>query len=64
MAQIILSVKQEKIMDMESRLLVARGRGKGWRGNLGLVDAKYYIWNGQAMRSCSTTQGTMFNLLG
>ena len=45
MAQMILSTKQKQIMDMESRLVVANGRGEGvgWTGSLGLVDANGYI---------------------
>ena len=30
-------------MDMEKRLVVAKGEGVGWVGNLGLVDANYCI---------------------
>ena len=42
MAQLIPSTKQKQITDMESRLVVARGRGEGgqWMrsmGSLGLV---------------------------
>ena len=37
MAQINLSAKQKQIMDMENRLVVARGKkgGSGMDGNLG-----------------------------
>ena len=37
--------KTEKIMDMENRLVVAKGEREavGWTGSLGLVDAKYHI---------------------
>ena len=48
MAQMNLST-EKKIMDMEnSRLVVAKreGEGVGWTGNLGLIDANYYLWNG------------------
>ena len=33
-------------MDVELRLVVAKGQGEGegWTGNLGLVDANYYIY--------------------
>ena len=33
---------------MENRLVLAKGKGEGvgWIGNLGLVDANYYIYNG------------------
>ena len=35
----------ETIMDIENRLVVAKGEGEreGWTGNLGLVDANYFI---------------------
>ena len=38
MAQMILST-EKKIIDMENRLVVAKGEGEegGWTGNLGLV---------------------------
>ena len=42
MAQMNLS-KEKKIMDMENRLVVAKGEGVGWTGSWGLVDANYYI---------------------
>ena len=36
---------EKKIMDLENKLVVAKGEGEGmgWTGNLGLVDANYYI---------------------
>ena len=36
-------------MDMENRLVVAKGEeeGVGWTGSLGLVDANFCIWNKQ-----------------
>ena len=39
---------EKKIMDMENRLVVAKGEGKrvGGAGNLGLKDANYCLWNG------------------
>ena len=44
-----LSTKK-KIMDMDTRLVVAEGKGEGegvgWIGNLGLIDANYCLWNG------------------
>ena len=49
MAQMNLSTENKnKLMDMENRLLVAKGEGDamGWTGNLGLVDANYFIWSG------------------
>ena len=47
MVQINLSTAK-KIMDMENRLVVAKGEeeGVGWTGNLGLIDANYCLWNG------------------
>ena len=39
---------EKKIMDLENRLVVAKGEegGVGWTGNLGLTDANYCIWSG------------------
>ena len=39
---------EKKIMDLENRLMGAKGDGEGvgWTGNLGLIDANYCIWNG------------------
>ena len=39
---------EKKIMDLEKRLMVAKGKGERvrWIGNLGLIDANYYLWNG------------------
>ena len=39
---------EKKVMDLENRLVVAKGEGEevGWTGNLGLIDADYCIWNG------------------
>ena len=31
------------LIDLENRLVVARGEGDGWIGNLGLADANYHI---------------------
>ena len=45
MAQVNLSTEM-KSMDMENRLVVAKGEGKGWNGNLGFIDANYCLWNG------------------
>ena len=40
--------KKKKIMDLENRLVVAKGEGEGvvWIGNLGLIDVDYCLWNG------------------
>ena len=39
---------EKKIMDMENRLVVAKGEGEGVGciGNLGLIDANYCLGNG------------------
>ena len=39
---------EKKRMDLENRLVVAKGEGEevGWTGGLGLVDPNYCIWNG------------------
>ena len=52
---------EKKIMDLENRLVVAEGEGKGvgWSGSLGLIDAKYCLWNGLAMRFYCVALGTM-----
>ena len=60
MAQVNLSTGK-KIMDMENRLVVAKGEGEGvrWTGSLVLIDINYCLWNGLAMRSCCVALGTM-----
>ena len=52
---------EEKIMDLENSLVVAKGEGEvvGWLGSLGLIDTNYCLWNGLAMRSCFVELGTM-----
>ena len=59
-AQMNLST-EKKIMDLENRLVVAKGEGEGveWIESLGLIDADYCLWNGLAMRSCCVALGTM-----
>ena len=39
---------EKKIMDMDNRLVVAKGEeeGVGWTGNLGLIAASYCLWSG------------------
>ena len=56
---------EKKIMDLENRLVVAKGEGEGvgWIGSLWLTDADYCLWNGQAMRSCCKALGTISSLL-
>ena len=50
---------EKKIVDMENRLVVAKGEGVGWTGNLGFINANYCLWNGEAVRSCCVGLGTM-----
>ena len=45
MAEMNLST-EKKLMDMENRLVVAKGEGMGWTGNLELIDANNCLWNG------------------
>ena len=47
MAQTNLST-EKKLMDLENRLVVAKGEGEGvgWTGNLGLIDANCHIRDG------------------
>ena len=39
---------EKKLMDLEKRLVVAKGEGEGvvGNGNLGLIDTNYCMWNG------------------
>ena len=43
-----LQINSQSDMDLENRLVVAKGEGEGvgWTGSLGLVDANYSIWSG------------------
>ena len=52
---------EKKMMDLENRLVVAKGEGERvrWIGSLGLIDADYCLWNALAMRSCCVALGTM-----
>ena len=47
MAHMKLSA-ENKLMDFENRLVVAKGKGEGegWAGSLGLVDTNYCIRSG------------------
>lgn len=56
---------EKKIMDLENRLVVAKGEGEevGWLGSLGLIDADSCLWNGLAMRSCCVALETMSSYL-
>ena len=51
---------EKKVMDLETRLVVAEGKGEGvgWLGSLRLIDTNYCLWNGLA-RSCCVSLGTM-----
>ena len=64
MAQMNLS-PEKKLMGLENRLVVAKGKREGvrWTGSLGLIDANRYVKNGYAMRSCCIAQETMSNHL-
>ena len=37
----------KKLMDLENRVVVAKGEGEGmgWTGNLELIDADYCLWS-------------------
>ena len=56
---------ENKIMDLESRLVVAKGDGEGvgWTWSLGLIDTDCCLWNGWARRYCCIALGTMSNHL-
>ena len=60
MAQRNLST-EKKIMDLENRLVVAKGEweGVGWIVSFGLIVADYCLWDGLAMRSFCVALGTM-----
>ena len=56
MAQMNLST-EKNIMDLENRLMVAKGEetGVGWSGSLGLMDADLHLeWVGNEILLCST----------
>ena len=42
MAQMNISI-EKKFVDMENRVVLAKGEGVRWTGSLGLVDANYCI---------------------
>ena len=50
---------EKKIIDLENRLVVAKGEGVGCMECLRLIAADYYLWNGLAMRSYCVALGTM-----
>ena len=42
-----ISMKKNRLTDIQNRLVVARGWGEGGQiGGLGLADANYHIYNG------------------
>ena len=48
-------------MDLENRLVVAKGEGEGvgGTGSLGLIDAECCLQDGLAMGSCHVALGTL-----
>ena len=52
-------------MDLQNRLVLAKGEGEGvgWVGSLGLTDANYYFWSGLTMSSCCLALRTMSRYL-
>ena len=57
---------RHRLTDIEDRSAVAKGRGEGegWRGSLGLADARYYnIKNESTTRPHCMVQGTTFSTL-
>ena len=62
MAQMNIST-EKKLIDLENRLAVAKGKRDRMVGSRGLIDADYCLWNGEAMRSCCIALGTMSNHL-
>ena len=57
---------KKKIVDLENRLVAARGgerKGVGGIWSLGLMDANYCSWNGFTMRSCCVALRTMSRYL-
>ena len=55
MAQMNLST-ENKIIDLETRLVVAKGEGVGWIGSLALTDTIYWLleWISNEILLCST----------
>ena len=49
-----------KLIDLENRLVVAKGEGEGvgWMGCLGLIDADCCLWNGLMMTGGDTQHYT------
>ena len=65
MAQRNLST-EKKIMNLENRLVVAKGEGEGggWLGRLGLIDAECCLQDGLAMGSCCVALESLSSHLG
>ena len=65
MAQMNLSTKQAQTWKTDLWLPRGEEEGVGWTRSLGLVDANYYIQNGQAMRLyCDAQHRELYNLFG
>ena len=56
---------EKKIMDLENRLVVAKGEEERviWTGSLGLVNADCCLQDGLAMGSCCVAPGTLSSQL-
>ena len=54
---------EKKIMDLENRVVVAKGEEErvGWIASLRLKDANSCLWNGLAMRSCCVALGVTYD---
>ena len=65
MAQMVLSLQQKQIKDMENRLVFARGEGggRGMDGEIGVSKCKLLHLDPITIGSCFTAQGTVSNLL-
>ena len=52
---------EKKIMDLQNRLVVAKGEGEGvgQLGSLGLIDTNSCLQNGWAVRACCVALGAM-----
>ena len=42
----MVSLLRDKLMDLENKLVVAKGEGVQWTGSLGLIHANYCMWSG------------------
>ena len=61
MAQMNLSTKQKHTHRHGEQTCGCQGGGggMGWTVSLGLIDANYFIWRGEAVRSCCLEQRTL-----